>query len=218
MNIFKKLLQSVLVRCGNLYSFHSDKKLITLYLDSNDECAFDELVNRYIERIYALCFRITKNKELTEDVVQEIFVTLSMKLQTFRGESSFSTWLYRISTNAAFMKLRKEKRHINEELSDDINFTENNINKFSYVAKDSSKRPDNYILKKEAEDVFNSALNNLPETYRLVIHLKDIDGFSYSQIANILDISNQAVKSRIHRARLVLRENLSEYFNEWSGS
>jgi len=216
MNIFKKLLQSVLVRCSNLYSFHSDKKLIKLYIDKNDECAFDELVNRYIDRIYALCFRITRNKEITEDIVQEIFVTLSQKLHTFRAESSFSTWLYRISTNAAFMKLRKEKRHINEQISDDISFTENNNKKFSYVAKDSSKRPDNFILKKEAEQVFNKALNKLPETYRLVIHLKDIDGFSYSQIANILDISTQAVKSRIHRARLVLRDDLSDYFNEWS--
>ncbi len=216
MNIFKKLLQSVLIRCGNLYSFHSDKKLINLYIHKNDECAFDELVNRYIDRIYALCFRITKNKEITEDVVQEIFVTLSQKLHTFRAESSFSTWLYRISTNAAFMKLRKEKRHNNEVISDDINFSESNNKKFTYVIKDSSKRPDNLILRKEAEQVFNNALNKLPETYRLVIHLKDIDGFSYSQIANILETSTQAVKSRIHRARLVLREDLSEYFNEWS--
>lgn len=215
MNIFKKLLKSVLVRCGNLYSYQSDKKLIDLYINKNDECAFDELVNRYIDRIYALCFRITKNKEITEDVVQEIFVTLSLKLDTFRAESSFSTWLYRISTNAALMKLRKEKKHNIEGLSEDINFSEDGVKSFKYVAKDSSKRPDTYLLKKEAEEVFNQQLNNLPETYRIVIHLKDIDGFSYNQIADILDISTQAVKSRIHRARLVLRDNLSDYFNEW---
>ena len=215
MNIFKKLLKSVLVRCGNLYSYQSDKKLIDLYINKNDECAFDELVNRYIDRIYALCFRITKNKEITEDVVQEIFVTLSLKLDTFRSESSFSTWLYRISTNAALMKLRKEKKHNIEGLAEDINFSEDDVKSFNYVAKDSSKRPDTYLLKKEAEEVFNQHLNNLPETYRIVIHLKDIDGFSYNQIADILDISTQAVKSRIHRARLVLRDNLSDYFNEW---
>lgn len=216
MNIFKKLLQSVLVNCSNLYTFHSDKRLINLFLKNNDECAFDELVNRYIDRIYALCYRITKNKEMTEDVVQEIFVTLSQKLGTFRAESSFSTWLYKISTNAALMKLRKEKRHINEEILEDINFVNNNTNNYSYIAKDSSKRPDKFLLRKEAEEVFNSSLNKLPETYRIIIHLKDIEGFSYNQIANILDISTQAVKSRIHRARLVLREELSEYFNEWS--
>jgi len=216
MNIFKKLLQSVLIRCGNLYNFQNDKKLINLYIEENDECAFDELVNRYIDRIYALCFRITKNKEITEDVVQEIFITLSQKLHTFRAESSFSTWLYRISTNAALMKIRKEKRHNNEAISDDVNYTESNNNKFTYVIKDSTKRPDNFILRKEAEQEFNNALNKLPETYRLVIHIKDIDGFSYNQIANILETSTQAVKSRIHRARLVLREELSEYFNEWS--
>ena len=147
--------------------------------------------------------------------MQEIFVTLSLKLDTFRAESSFSTWLYRISTNAALMKLRKEKKHNIEGLSEDINFSEDDVKSFKYVAKDSSKRPDTYLLKKEAEEVFNQQLNNLPETYRIVIHLKDIDGFSYNQIADILDISTQAVKSRIHRARLVLRDNLSDYFNEW---
>ena len=163
MNIFKKLLKSVLVRCGNLYSYQSDKKLIDLFINKKDECAFDELVNRYIDRIYALCFRITKNKEITEDVVQEIFVTLSLKLDTFRAESSFSTWLYRISTNAALMKLRKEKKHNIEELAEDINFSEDAVKSFKYIAKDSSKRPDTYLLKKEAEEVFNQHLNNLPE-------------------------------------------------------
>ena len=172
-------------------------------------------MNRYIDRIYALCFRITKNKEITEEVVQEIFITLSQKLHTFRGESSFSTWLYRITTNASFMKIRKEKRHNNEEISDDVNYSESNT-KFAYVIKDSSKRPDKFVLNKEAEKEFNNALNKLPETYRLVIHLKDIDGLSYSEIANILDTTTHAVKSRIHRARLMLRKELSEYFNEWS--
>jgi len=216
MNIFKKLLQSVLIRCGNLYNFQNDEKLINLYIQEKDECAFDELVNRYIDRIYSLCFRITKNKEITEDVVQEIFITLSQKLHTFRAESTFSTWLYRISTNAALMKLRKEKRHNNEVISDDVNYSENNNNNFTYIAKDSSKRPDVFLLRKESENEFNNALNKLPETYRLVIHLKDIDGFSYSQIANILEITTQAVKSRIHRARLELRNELSDYFHEWS--
>ena len=215
MNIFKKLLQSVLVRCGNLYNFQSDEKLIKIYIDEIDECAYDELVNRYIDRIYALCFRITKNKEITEDVVQEIFITLSQKLHTFRAESSFSTWLYRISTNAALMKLRKEKRHNIETIAEDVNYNEDN-NKFSYIVEDSSKRPDDYYLSKEAEQEFNNALNKLPETYRLVIHLRDIDGFSYNEIANILETTTQAVKSRIHRARLILRKELSVYFNEWS--
>ena len=215
MNIFKKLLQSVLVRCGNLYNFQSDEKLIKIYIDEIDECAYDELVNRYIDRIYALCFRITKNKEITEDVVQEIFITLSQKLHTFRAESSFSTWLYRISTNAALMKLRKEKRHNIETIAEDVNYNEDN-NKFSYIVEDSSKRPDDYYLSKEAEQEFNDALNKLPETYRLVIHLRDIDGFSYNEIANILETTTQAVKSRIHRARLILRKELSVYFNEWS--
>ena len=216
MNIFKKLLQSVLIRCGNLYNFQSDEKLINLYIKENDECAFDELVNRYIDRIYALCFRITKNKEITEEVVQEIFITLSQKLHTFRAESSFSTWLYRISTNTALMKLRKEKRHNNETISEDVNHSESSNNKFMYVVKDSSKRPDKFFMSKEAVQEFNNALNKLPETYRLVIHLKDIDGFSYSEIANILETTTQAVKSRIHRGRLKLREELSGYFNEWS--
>lgn len=216
MNIFKKLLQSVLIKCGNLYTFHSDNKLIELYLKKDDDCAFDELVNRYIDRIYALCFRITKNKVLTEDVVQEIFITLSQKLGSFRAESSFSTWLYKISTNASLMKLRKEKRHMNEEMVEDTRFIDNNGKNYSYVASDTSKSPDKFLMRKEAGEIFNDALNELPETYRIIIHLKDIEGLSYNQISDILEISVQAVKSRIHRARLILRKNLSDYFNEWS--
>ncbi|MGI9534044.1 MAG: RNA polymerase sigma factor [Thermodesulfobacteriota bacterium] len=215
MNFFKKILKAVLVKCGNIYFFHKDMELINLFTKEEDECAFDEIINRYIDKIYSLVFRITKNKEMTEDVVQEIIVTLSQKLETFRGDSSFSTWLYRISTNAALMKLRSEKKYVNNQVIEDNNiFDENKIG--TYVPKDSSKRPDTFYMRKEAGEVFDNALNNLPESYRIIIHLKDIEGFSYIEIADILEISVQAVKSRIHRARLLLRESLSEYFTEWS--
>ena len=215
MNFFKKFLKIVLVKCGNIYYLHKDNELIDLFIKEEDECAFDEIINRYIDKIYSLVFRITKNKELTEDVVQEIIVTLSQKLETFRGESSFSTWLYRISTNAALMKLRSEKKYVNDQVIEENNvFEENRIG--SYVPKDTSKSPDTYYMRKEAGEVFEKALNDLPESYRIIIHLKDIEGFSYNEIADILEISVQAVKSRIHRARLLLRESLSDYFTEWS--
>ena len=215
MNFFKKILKIVLVKCGNIYYLHKDKELIDLYSAEKDECAFDEIINRYIDKIYSLVYRITKNKEMTEDVVQEIIVTLSQKIETFRGESSFSTWLYRISTNAALMKLRAEKKYLNDQVIEESNiFDENKIG--TYVPKDSSQRPDTFYMRKEAGEVFENALNELPESYRIIIHLKDIEGFSYSEIAEILEISVQAVKSRIHRARLLLRESLSEYFTEWS--
>jgi len=215
MNFFKKILKIMLVKCGSIYYFHNDKELIDLFINEGDECGFDEIVNRYIDKIYSLVFRITKNKEMTEDVVQEIIVTLSQKLDTFRGESSFSTWLYRISTNAALMKLRSEKKYINDQvIEDNISFDDDNFG--TYVPKDTSKSPDTFYMRKEAGEVFDNALNNLPESYRIIIHLKDIEGFSYSEIADILEISVQAVKSRIHRARLLLRESLSDYFTEWS--
>ena len=215
MNIFKKLLKNVLVKCGNIYILHDDNELISLFKKYNDDCAFDELVNRYVDKIYSLSFRITKNKELTEDVVQEIIVTLSQKLDTFRGDSSFSTWLYRISTNAALMKLRSEKKYLHDlNLDDNNSFNENH--NYSYVPKDSTNRPDDSYLRKEATEVFENALSQLPESYRIVVHLKDIEGFSYFEISEILQISVQAVKSRLHRARLMLRDSLAEYFSEWS--
>lgn len=215
MNYFKKILKTLLVKCGNIYILHNDKELIDIFINDKDECAFDEIVNRYIDKIYSLVFRITNNRETTEDVVQEIIVTLSQKLETFRGESSFSTWLYRISTNAALMNLRSEKKFATDQVIDENNIYEE-CRIGSYVPKDSSKRPDTFYMRKEAGEVFENALNNLPESYRIIIHLKDIEGFSYNEIADILEISVQAVKSRIHRARLLLRESLSEYFTEWS--
>jgi len=215
MNFFKKIAKSVLAKCGKIYFLHDDNDLIQLFINERDECAFDEIVNRYIDKIYSLVFRITKKKEMTEDVVQEIIVTLSQKLESFRGDSSFSTWLYRISTNAALMSLRSEKKYVSNQVIDE-NSTFDDFKIGSYVPKDSSKSPDTFYMRKEAVEVFDKALNNLPESYRIIIHLKDIEEFSYNEIADILDISVQAVKSRIHRARLMLRESLSDYFTEWS--
>lgn len=216
MNFFKQVLKTLLVKCSSIYILHSDKELIDLYIKSSDECAFEEIFNRYIDKIYSLAFRITRNNHLTEDIVQEIFIILSQKLDTFRGDSSFSTWLYRISTNAALMRLRSEKKHIAQvSVDDNLPYDESGSIRPRFIAKDWANVPDVFFFKKEAIEVLEKTLNELPETYKLVIHLKDVEGFSYIEIADILEISVQAVKSRIHRARLMLRDELSNYFSEW---
>ena len=127
MNFFKKILKIMLVKCVSIYYFHDDKELINLFIKKGDEYIFDEMVNRYIDKVYLPVFRTTGNKEMTEDIIQEInshLVSKSQKLETFRGDSSFSTLLYRISTNAALMKLRSEKKFINDRVIDDNSFLE----------------------------------------------------------------------------------------------
>ncbi|NIP30262.1 MAG: sigma-70 family RNA polymerase sigma factor [Candidatus Dadabacteria bacterium] len=217
MLALRKLIQTMLIKCGNLYSYYKDEKLINIYLQQNDECAYEELVNRYLDRIFSLVYRIVKDVNVSEDVVQEIFLTLSEKLHTFKGNSSFSTWIYRVSTNAALMKLRTEKKHkYDYTLVDEKEYDENYYANMTYQATDSKYRPDLINYKKESFDLLEKSINNLSENYRVVIHLKDIEGMSIREISEILDISIQAVKSRIHRARLELKSILENQLFEWS--
>ena len=114
------------------------------------------------------------------------------------------------------MKLRADKKYFNEQsLDEPKQYDDSGMILPRFVASDWSSRPDIYLFRKEALDILNKAIQELPESYRNVIHLKDIEGFSYNEISDILDISVQAVKSRIHRARLILRDKTSNYYDEW---
>ena len=217
MESIKNLLKSFLVKCGHIYKYHKDEELVNLFISNNDECALEELFNRYVDKIYGIVLRITKDVYYTEDVIQEVFLTLSQKLHTFRGDSSFSTWLFRITTNAAYMKLRSEKKFIKDYgVEDEYQFTHGKTNNpVNYSVSNWSNHPEVNLFKKEALEILDEAMIELPESYRVVIHLKDIEGFSYKEIAEILNITIPAVKSRIHRSRLTLRDLLSEYFYDW---
>jgi len=175
-----------------------------------DQSAFSQLVNTYSEKIYNLALRILRNKEDAEDILQETFITVLEKLHTFDGRSGFFTWIYRIATNAALMKLRKKKiQYI--DLPDNPDFQENLESKvFIDWSQDSSLN----VYNKEVKEVLSSAIGELSEIYKTIFILRDIEKLSIKDTSKILEISEENVKIRLRRARQYLRDKLSDYFSE----
>ncbi|MGE5445265.1 MAG: RNA polymerase sigma factor [Ignavibacteriales bacterium] len=189
----------------------SDEVLVRSFLEDQSEEAFNEIVNRYGDKIYRTALRITHNHSDAEDVLQEVFITLIEKLDTFHEESKFSTWLYRVAANASFMHLRAEKKKKNEvSLEDYVSYGEDGA--FTGVqVKDWSDKPDEVLLNKEVTEIIERAIDELPIAYGIVFHLRDVEGLTNHEIAEILGLSLPNIKSRIHRARLFLRDKLSDY-------
>lgn len=175
-----------------------------------DQSAFSELVNAYSERIYNLGLRILRKKEDAEDILQETFLTVIQKIDTFDGRSSFFTWIYRIATNAALMKLRKKKPQY-VDLPDNPDFQENIESK---VFIDWSQDASLDVQNKEVRKILNDAIDELAEIYKTVFILRDIEQLSIKETSKILNITEENVKIRLRRARQYLRDKLSDYFSE----
>jgi RNA polymerase sigma-70 factor (ECF subfamily) len=174
-----------------------------------DHEAFTELVSRHEERVYRLARRVVGEDESALDVMQEVFLSVYTKLPGFRGEAAFSTWLYRITLNAALARKGDAQRHDHLPLDDVMpDFVGLRV----VAGPDWSDRPDREILAREAAEMVESAINALPEDFRAVFLLRDVEGMSNQEAAEILDLTVAAVKSRLHRARLFLRRQLGEYF------
>ncbi len=177
---------------------------------NGDRAALAQLVNKYSDRIYNLALRILRRKEDAEDVLQETFLTVIEKLDKFDGRSSFFTWIYRIATNAALMRLRK-KKVVFQELNDDPDFQESIE---SRVFVDWSQDPSINVFDEEVKQKLNEAINKLSDIYRSVFVLRDIEGLSIKETSEILGITEENVKIRLRRARQFLRNYLSDYFEE----
>ena len=216
IGFFKKLINVIVTKDNEYISDKSDEELVNLYTKTGNESAFNEIVSRYANKIYGFALRITRNSSDAEEVFQEVFLTLTKKLDTFRGESKFSSWLYRVTVNASYMYLRSQKKHeSNISLENYYPYDEKGTLMGRVMEKDWSSRPDIIIFSNEALKIIDKSINELPESYRTVFHLKDVEGLSNEEVADILEISIPAVKSRLHRARLFLRDRLSDYFHEW---
>lgn len=190
---------------------NSDLALIKKFNKGSLE-AFEELVSRYESKVMNLALRFTRNQEDAEEVVQDVFTTLYRKLQGFEGKSAFSSWLYRIVVNASFMKLRKRKQQTTVHLEDLVQ--ERGVDKDLLLG---GTRHDSIPSHRELREVLQGAIDKLPEQYRSVFILRDIDALSNEEVAEILDLSVPAVKSRLHRSRLMLRKKLARYYEELYG-
>ena len=175
-----------------------------------DQQAFSELVNAYSERIYNLGLRILRKKEDAEDILQETFLTVIQKIDTFDGRSSFFTWIYRIATNTALMKLRKKKPQY-VDLPDNPDFQESIESK---VFIDWSQDASLNVYNNEVKQTLSEAISELSEIYKTVFILRDIEQLSIKETSKILNITEENVKIRLRRARQHLRDKLSDYFSE----
>jgi len=189
----------------------TDEELVELSKVS-DERAYAELVSRYEQNIYNLALRITGNEEDASDILQETFIQAFKKLDSFRGDSKFSTWIYRIGTNYALMKKRKDKRDMSISLDRPI-LTGKGDELPRQLTDDWTNTPFDILENKEVKEKLDKAISQLHPDYRLPLVLRDLNGLSNKEVSSILNISVPAVKSRVHRARLFLRESLGDYFH-----
>lgn len=171
--------------------------------------AFGELVRRYEGKIFRLAQHITQNREDAEDVLQETFLKAYEHLDQFQGQSKFYTWIVRIAVNQALMKLRKRKTDRTVSIDEDIDTGEDTVAR-EIAAWDED--PEERYSREELTQILDSAVQSLAPPYRTVFVLRDIEELSTEETAETLDLSVPAVKSRLLRARLQLRDKLTRYF------
>jgi RNA polymerase sigma-70 factor (ECF subfamily) len=164
-----------------------------------DIVAFETLIRRHRGRVYNIAYRILKNREDAEDVVQETFVKVFQHLAGFQERSSFYTWIGRIAINLTLLKLRRRKR-------------ERNVLPLKGPIIDLSGGPEESLSRKELRKLLKASINSMPERMKKPFVLKEIEELPYRDIAKSLSISIPACKSRVHRARLYLRHKLADYF------
>ncbi len=174
-----------------------------------DAAAFSVLVRRYEGKIFRLAMNITQNREDAEDVLQEAFFKAYEHLDQFQGNSKFYTWIVRIAVNQALMKLRKRKSDRAVSLDEQIDTGEDTVVR-EIAAWDPD--PEQQYSQEELHKILNEAVLELAPIYRTVFTLRDIDGLSTEEAAEALDLSVPAVKSRLLRARLQLRDKLTRFF------
>ena len=176
---------------------------------AGDAEAFSELVKRYERKVYRLAKHITQNDEDAEDVLQEAFLKAYEHLPTFQGNSKFYTWLVRIAVNEALMKLRKRKSDRTVPLDEPVDTGEEMVNREIAVWDDN---PEQRYSQTEIQQILDQAVQSLKPDFRTVFTLRDIEELSTEDTAEALGISIPAVKSRLLRARLALREKLTRQF------
>jgi RNA polymerase sigma-70 factor (ECF subfamily) len=182
-------------------------------LRAGDPAAFAQLVEANQRNVYNLALRMLSDPQEAEDVLQETFLSAYKALPGFEGRSSLSTWLYRIASNASLMRLRK-KRPETTSIDEPLELEEGESLPRQFV--DWSSAPEDELLSGEARRMMDEAVAELPEGLRIVFILRDIEGLSTQEAGEVLELSEAAVKTRLHRARLALREKLSAYFAERS--
>lgn len=194
-----------------------DDELIRIARDGNN-IAFTELVRRYEDTVYRFSFRVCRDSNKAAENLQDTFVNVFRKLNTFDGKSKFSTWLYTIVANNCLMKHRKRKGQMLEESLEAFDHPPHPHEHRGHTQEPSTQdTPAEIVMTKELREVLDRAINRLPGDYRIVFVMRDIEGHSNEETAKALGLSIEATKSRLRRARAFLREQIHPYLHAHEG-
>lgn len=172
--------------------------------------AIENLFNKYHNRIYRLALSITRNEKDAEDIMQNTFIKIIKNLQSFRNKSSLSTWIYRITYNEALMYLRKKKSQV--RLSGHLKNQE--VKSSSGLFINWAKLPDESLLEKETKNRIDASIANMPIKYRLPLLLDNVERLSLKENAKVLGLNLNSLKTRLHRAHLLLKKDISDYYKD----
>ena len=192
----------------------SDESVLVDAARNGDVGAFEQLVRRYDRNIFRIAQRITQNREDAEDVVQDAFLKAFQNLGQFQGQSKFYTWLVRIAVNEALMRLRRRRPERMVSLDEEIRTEEDSMPR---EVADWSPNPEQLYSQAELKDILSKTIQGLPPGFRTVFVLRDMEALSTEETAEALNLSIPAVKSRLLRARLQLRERLNKFFKRRNG-
>jgi len=184
----------------NNYSESTSNSELVRLSQLGDQTAFEQLVVRHQDLVFSLAFKLTGNKEMANDVAQEAFIRAWKAIDKFRGDSTFGTWIYRITVNSAWTLRKKAKKH------NTLNIDET----YEPVIIDEKRDPELVAINSDLSSTLINALDKIPLDQRIIVELKNIEGRSHKEIADILGISVTAAKVRLHRAHQRLRDILEE--------
>lgn len=189
-----------------------DHELIARFKQGS-EGAIEEIVAKYEETLFNFGLRMCGHKQDAEDIMQETFLNAFKSLKDFREETKLRNWLFRIAANACYRKRRKKKYEPDRELSLESLMGAQGVDQ-TFDIPDLSNDPGEKLLRNELKEVIAAAVQELPPIYRMVFNLRDIEGFNTEETADIMGISQQSVKTRLHRARLYLRNSITTHYEE----
>ncbi|HTO12749.1 MAG TPA: sigma-70 family RNA polymerase sigma factor [Candidatus Binatia bacterium] len=190
----------------------SDEHLLLKDAAGGDPGALEALMTRYSGRVYRLAYGITRNPADAEEIVQDVFMQMLRKGGDFEGRAAVASWIYRVTTNVALNKRRGKRREVETSLDDCLPSYEADGHRSgarAFLVADWSARPDDELLSGETRRVLEEAIDRLPEHYRAVLILRDVEELSNEEVAATVGDSVPAVKTRLHRARMALRELLT---------
>ena len=175
-------------------------------LKAGDPTAYEELIENYAEMVYRVAFRILQDPHDAEDAMQEAFLTVYRRIGSFRGDSKFSTWLYRITSNAALDMIRARQRKQGQDIAWDDTEEEG-----APLPDTVTPLPEEVLMRQETIALLEEALQHLSPKLRTAVILYELEGLSMKEVADVLGISESAAKVRVHRARLLLQEYVRQH-------